>query len=76
MVTVALKVAPWYTSYPVTPTLSVAAVQAKLVVVAVVPDALNTTTEGAVVSGVAVVTFTTLLLVVFPAASLANTLNA
>jgi hypothetical protein len=35
------KDAPWYTSYPVTPTLSVDAVQDKLVVESVVPEAIK-----------------------------------
>ena len=42
-------------------------------VVEVVPVALNIGAEGAVVSGIAVVTFTALLFVVLPAASMAFT---
>lgn len=51
--TVLNNVVPLYTSYPVTPTLSVAAVQDKLVVVVVVPEAVRLVgAEGAVVSDV------------------------
>ena len=64
--------------YPVTPTLSVAPVQDKFVVVEVVPDADKVGAVGAVVStaGAKVVTETELLSTeTFPAASFALTVN-
>ena len=67
-----------YTSYPVTATLSVAAVQDKLVVVCVVPEADNVGAVGAVVSNAAKVVTVTELLATdkLPAASFAFTVKA
>ena len=53
--------APWYTSYPVTPTLSVAPDHERLVVVAVVPEAARVGAVGATVSGVPEPAFTEML---------------
>ena len=49
-VVVVFKTPFWYTLYPVTPTLSVAAVQAKLVLEVVVPEAESMEVVGVVVS--------------------------
>jgi hypothetical protein len=72
-----IKVAPWYTSYPVTPILSVAAVHDKLVEVEVVPEAANAVgAVGAVVSTTTAEVVTLIVLLaaeIFPAASFAFT---
>ena len=73
-VVVVFKTPFWYTLYPVTPTLSVAAVQDKLVLEVVVPEAERVEVVGVVVSaGASVVRFTVLLAAEeFPAASFAT----